>query len=48
MNRELRLHVVSLCAVFLALGIGILIGTTFVGNRIVDAWLRSWRLWLLR
>lgn len=36
MNRELRFHVVSLCAVFLALGIGILIGTTFVGNRIVD------------
>ena len=36
MNSEIRYHVVSLCAVFLALGIGILIGTTFVGNRIVD------------
>ena len=36
MTSELRYHVITLCAVFLALGIGILIGTTFVGSRIVD------------
>ncbi|MFM7322571.1 MAG: copper transporter [Armatimonadota bacterium] len=36
MNAEFRFHVATLCAVFMALGIGILIGTTFVGSRIVD------------
>lgn len=36
MSPEFRYHVASLAAVFFALGIGILIGTTFVGTRIVD------------
>lgn len=36
MSPEFRYHVASLSAVFLALGIGILVGTAFVGNKIVD------------
>lgn len=36
MSPEFRYHVASLCAVFFALGIGILVGTAFVGTRIVD------------
>jgi len=36
MNAEFRFHVATLCGVFMALGVGILVGTTFVGSRIVD------------
>ncbi len=36
MTPDFRYHVASLSAVFLALGIGILIGTAFVGAKVVD------------
>lgn len=35
-NTDLRYHVASLSAVFLALGIGIVIGTAFVGSPLVS------------
>lgn len=36
MSPDLRLHIASLAAVFLALGIGILVGTAFVGQNVVE------------
>ncbi len=36
MNSDIRYHIASLAAVFLALGIGILIGTAFVGAPVVQ------------
>ncbi len=36
MTSDFRYHVASLSAVFLALGIGILVGTAFVGTKVVD------------
>jgi hypothetical protein len=36
MNSDLRYHIASLAAVFLALGIGILVGTAFVGAPVVQ------------
>lgn len=36
MTSDFRYHVASLSAVFLALGIGMLVGTAFVGTKVVD------------
>lgn len=36
MNSDIRYHIASLAAVFLALGIGILVGTAFVGAPVVQ------------
>ena len=36
MTPDFRYHVASLSALFLALGIGILVGTAFVGTKVVD------------
>ena len=41
MSSELRFHVATLIAVFLALGIGILIGTFFVGAPVVERQMRG-------
>ena len=41
MSTDLRFHIASLAAIFLALGLGIFVGTAFVGTPVVERQTRA-------